>query len=113
MKIKEPRPVEVVVEVVCDCCSQSTTKDPENGVHEYATLSADWGHYSKHDNESYRYQLCETCFFEVISYLRERSRSLGIFDDKPANSPLDRLKGSVTWFDRPTEPVWPDLDDED
>lgn len=96
MEIKETRAVEVVAEVICDGCGQTTTVDKENGVHEYATLSADWGYYSDHDNESYRYQLCETCFFKVLAYLHEQR-------------PLDILKGSVR-FDRPTEPAWPDED---
>lgn len=72
MKITETRPIEAVVEVICDGCGQTTTRDRENGVHEYATLSADWGYYSNHDNESHRYQLCETCFFKVLAYLQQR-----------------------------------------
>lgn len=99
MEIKEKRPAEVIVEVICDGCGQTTTKDRELGVHEYATLSADWGYYSNHDNERYRYQLCETCFFKVLAYLQEQRR------------PLDILKGSVLRFDRPTDPVWPEEDE--
>lgn len=72
MEIKETRPTEVVVEVICDGCGESCTKDREQGVHEYATLAADWGYDSKHDGESYRYELCETCFYQVLAYLRER-----------------------------------------
>lgn len=99
MEIKETRPTEVVAEIICDGCGESCTQDREQGIHEYATLSADWGYYSDHDNERYRYQLCETCFFNLLAYLQEQ------------RSPLDILKGSVLRFDRPTDPVWPDDED--
>lgn len=80
MNIKEILPVEVVAEVICDGCGETCTKDREDGIHEFATLAADWGYYSSHDNESYRYQLCEICFFGVLAHLKERSRTLGLFD---------------------------------
>ncbi len=125
MEISEIRPKEVVVEVICDCCGQSTTKDRELGVHEYATIAADWGYGSDHDGERYRYQLCETCFFGVLAYLRGEARMLGVFDEGHSarrmkqdrfdrqrdGSPLSRLNGSVTRFDRPTDPVWGDPED--
>lgn len=99
MKITETRSAEVVVEVICDGCGQTTTKDRENGIHEYARLSANWGYDSNHDNERYDYQLCETCFFKVLVYLQEQRR------------PLDILKGSVFLFDHPTDPVWSEEDE--
>lgn len=99
MKIKATRPIETVVEVICDGCGQTTTVDKKHGIHEYATLSADWGYYSDHDDESYRYQLCEICFFQVLGYLQEQRRALNLLD------------GSVLRLDRPTERVRPHLDD--
>ena len=100
MKIKETRPAEVIVEIICDGCGESCTKDKEKGSHEYGTLAARWGYYSKRDGEKYDFQLCEFCFFKVLAFLKEQ------------RCPLEILKGSVLSFDRPTDPVWPDPNDE-
>ena len=54
MEIKQLKQVEVVTDVVCDVCNQSTKL-------EFGTLSAHWGYGSKHDGERYELQLCEKC----------------------------------------------------
>lgn len=98
MEIKGTRPTTVVVEVICDGCGATTTRDTENGVHEFATLAADWGYDSSHDGEHYRYQLCEHCFFGVLAYLKEASRAEGLFDDNHPSAQLNPNR-----FDEPTE----------
>ena len=52
MEIKQLKQVEVVTDVVCDVCNQSTKL-------EFGNLSAHWGYGSKHDGEKYELQLCE------------------------------------------------------
>ena len=52
MEIKQLQQVEVMTDVVCDVCNQSTKL-------EFATLSAHWGHGSTHDGERYELQLYE------------------------------------------------------
>lgn len=44
MEIKQLKQVEVVTDVVCDVCNQSTKL-------EFGTLSVHWGYGSKHDGE--------------------------------------------------------------
>lgn len=99
MEIKESRSTPVVVEVICDVCGQTTTKDREHGIHEYATLSANWGYHSNRDDERYHYQLCETCFFKLLSFLQEQRR------------PLEAFKGTVLDFDQSANPARPEEDE--
>lgn len=58
-----------VSNVICDICGNSCKKEynVENGI-----LTAMWGYESDHDLEIYSIDLCEKCFFETISWLREK-----------------------------------------
>ncbi|WP_437270138.1 hypothetical protein ACRYHF_00105 [Stutzerimonas balearica] len=43
--------------------------------------SARWGYGAAHDGEHYRLDLCESCFFGALTYLRGQSRIHTMFDD--------------------------------
>ena len=76
MDIKEFRLTEVISDVLCDICDQSTKL-------EFATLSANWGYFSQSDGERYKLQLCEKCFFNVLDILKKQRIQLNsdkIFD---------------------------------
>lgn len=81
MKIMTPKTIEVVSDVVCDVCGNSTVKT-EGSTPEFATLKADWGYGSAHDGEQYEVHLCGTCFFSTLASLKEQSRSLFMFNDE-------------------------------
>lgn len=76
MDVKEIKSIEVITDVLCDICDQSTKL-------EFATLSANWGYYSQSDGERYKLQLCEKCFFNILAILKNQRKLLNsdkIFD---------------------------------
>jgi len=68
-------------DTLCDVCG-SHTRVPEYG-QQFGTLQALWGYGSKHDGERYRVHLCESCFFQVLAFLRQERRINTMFDDEP------------------------------
>ena len=87
MDIKAQALVDVVEDVICDVCG-SRTRIPGYGL-QYGKLEAQWGYGSAHDGEHYRVQLCETCFFRVLSGLRRERMVNGMFDDEQPFSSED------------------------
>lgn len=55
---------------------------------QFGSLSARWGYGAAHDGEHYRLELCESCFFQTLAYLREQRRIHKMFDD---DQPKDDL----------------------
>ena len=51
----------------CDSCGENCSKDID---HEYAELSATWGYCSNQDGTQYDIQICETCFTEVLNFIK-------------------------------------------
>ena len=82
MEIKQLKQVEVVTDVVCDVCNQSTKL-------EFGTLSAHWGYGSKHDGERHELQLCEQCFFYALATLIKERADEFMFDENFDPSTLD------------------------
>jgi len=66
LEIKEQKQVEVITDVLCDVCNQSTKL-------EFGTLSAHWGYGSKHDEERYELQLCEKMFLLCPGDIEKRA----------------------------------------
>jgi hypothetical protein len=90
MKIWKKKTIKVVYDVSCDCCGKSTTiaDDPD-----YATLESCWGYGSKNDGTKYSIELCETCFFEVLNFIKDKRRKvLGPFQFPYSNDPLDGVE---------------------
>ncbi|ENV35633.1 hypothetical protein [Acinetobacter gerneri] len=68
MEIKQLKQVDVVKDVLCNVCNQSTKL-------EFGNLSAHWGYGSKHSGEKYELQLCEKCFFYALATWRIQAAS--------------------------------------
>ena len=75
MKIHKLQQVEVVADYICDVCGESCSRDeridPPHAA-EYATLSAEWGFWSKgKDLTWHECHLCEPCFDKVKRFIEE------------------------------------------
>lgn len=90
MEMKAIQPIEVITDILCDVCDQST-KHELDGTHlfEVGQLKANWGYGSKHDGERYQLDLCESCFFYAISVLKREKRDRHMFDEDFDLSQLD------------------------
>ena len=87
MRTFKKKTVKVVDQILCDCCGQSCTKEVD---HEYATIEATWGYFSEQDGTKYSIELCENCFNEVLTFLKEkRKKVLGPFKYLYENDPLN------------------------
>ena len=62
----------ILKDIVCDICGKSCS-DPvcaqDVAMAEFATLEAMWGYCSKKDGESYKCEMCESCFDKVKIYI--------------------------------------------
>lgn len=81
MKVTEMQEVEVIKDVLCDICGDSTSGDNKHSP-QFASLQADWGYGSAHDGEVYEVHLCEGCFFSALANLQEQRRSNLIFSEE-------------------------------
>ena len=79
MKVIDKVEVDTVTDVVCDVCLCSTRV--ENGGLEFTTLSAQWGHGTRHDGEQYELHLCEGCFFKALTDIKGNRRRENLFND--------------------------------
>lgn len=86
VRIRESRQVDVVVDVCCDICGQSTRT--ESGP-QFGELSAAWGYGSPHDGERYHVDLCEQCFFGALSSMSRERMVHGLCSDE---EPYDRAQ---------------------
>lgn len=75
MKTFKEKITQVVDHIFCDVCGKTCTDDFYNS-HENATLEAIWGYKSQHDLEKYEIHLCESCFFDVINFMKEQRRKV-------------------------------------
>jgi len=75
VEIKKKVEIEKVVGYICDVCGMSCDKgspgSPDEGCHEWATLSATWGYFSNKDQECHECNLCESCFDKVRGFIEE------------------------------------------
>ncbi|MDV2858232.1 hypothetical protein [Oceanimonas sp. CAM02] len=83
MKVTSKQLVDVVTDVLCDVCGESTSQDGQHSP-QFGLLQADWGYGSTHDGESYQVHLCEGCFFTTLASLKEQRRGNTIFSEKGA-----------------------------
>jgi hypothetical protein len=80
MKVKTLKQVEVVTDVRCDVCGDSTVL-VEGYSPQFGLLKAAWGYGSQHDGEHYEVELCESCFFETLAHLRRNREVRSMFSD--------------------------------
>jgi hypothetical protein len=89
MRTWKTKTTKVVDDVHCDCCGKSTTNNTNIGP-DYATLESCWGYGSKDDGTRYNIDLCEGCFTEVLTFIKEKRRKvLGPFNYPYDKDPLD------------------------
>ncbi len=92
MKTWKKKTVKVIDDVNCDCCGKSTINYHDVGP-DYATLESCWGYGSVNDGSKYNIDLCESCFFEVLSFIKEKRRQiLGPFKYPYNNDPLEGIE---------------------
>jgi hypothetical protein len=80
MKILTQKVVDVVEDVRCDVCGDSTSREGEYPP-QFGMLKADWGYGSRHDGERYELHLCEDCFFSALATLKQGHRACRMFDE--------------------------------
>jgi hypothetical protein len=73
MKIYKKKTVKVVDQILCDCCGQSCSNEYD---HEFAAIEAKWGYCSNQDGIQYDIQICETCFTEVLNFIKDKRRKV-------------------------------------
>lgn len=73
MKIYKKKTVKVVDQILCDCCGQSCSNEYD---HEFAAIEAKWGYWAKQDGTVYDIQICETCFTEVLDFIKDKRRKI-------------------------------------
>lgn len=80
MKIMTQQVVDVVKDICCDVCGDSTSRE---GAHppQFGVLKADWGYGSRHDGKQYELHLCEGCFFSALATLKQERQASRMFDD--------------------------------
>ena len=80
MKTYKKKLTKVVDQILCDCCGQSCTKEfpttKPSFDHEYASIEATWGYLSNQDGIQYDIQICETCFTEVLDFIKDKRRKI-------------------------------------
>lgn len=92
MKTFKETKIKIIDDVHCDACGKSTTINTNIGP-DYATLESCWGYGSYHDGTKYDVHLCETCFFDVINFLKEKRRKvLGPFNYPYDKDPLEGVE---------------------
>jgi len=94
MKTYKKKLTNVIDKILCDCCGQSCTKEiatiKPSFDHEYATIEATWGYFSNQDGLQYDIQICENCFNEVVTLLKnKRKTTLGPFQYPYDKDPLE------------------------
>ena len=90
MRTYKTEPKKVVSEILCDCCGESCTITEPVVEHEYAELIATWGYFSDQDGQQFNIDLCENCFNDVLSFIKnQRRKILGSFTYPHKNDPLE------------------------
>jgi hypothetical protein len=90
MRTYKTKPKKVVDEILCDCCGESCTTTEPVVEHEYATIEATWGYFSDQDGKQFNIDLCENCFNDVLSFIKDsRRKILGPFKYPHKTDPLE------------------------
>ena len=92
MKTFKEKTIRIIADIVCDACGKSTTNDINIGP-DYATLESCWGYGSSNDGSKYNIDLCESCFFDVLSFIKDKRREvLGPFNYPYDTDPLEGVE---------------------
>lgn len=91
MRTYKTEPKKVVDEILCDVCGESCTVAEPIVEHEYAELIATWGYFSDQDGTQYNIELCENCFNDVLTFMK--NSRLKIFGSNKYPYKVDPLEG--------------------
>lgn len=58
---------EEIYEVYCNMCGNAISKDQFGKFCEYLSIDKQWGYLSSLDGEKHSFDLCDTCYKEIIS----------------------------------------------
>lgn len=87
MKTYKNKTVKVVDQIICDICGKVCTDD--NYMSEYGILEAAWGYNSRSDGTKYEIHICENCFYDTISWMKnKRSEYIPVYSEIK-NDPLN------------------------
>lgn len=90
MKTYKKKLTKVVDKILCDSCGEDCTITEPAVEYEYAEIIATWGYFSNQDGAQYDIQICESCFNEVIDFLKKkRKQTLGPFRYPYKQDPLE------------------------
>lgn len=90
MKTYKKKLTKVVDKILCDSCGEDCTITEPTVEHEYAEIIATWRYFSNQDGAQYDIQICESCFNEVIDFLKKkRKQTLGPFRYPYKQDPLE------------------------
>ncbi len=81
MRVMTKQEVDVVADVRCDICDESTSGHGRHSP-QFGTLQAQWGYGAQHDGEAYEVHLCESCFFGALASLQNLRRGELMFSDQ-------------------------------
>lgn len=90
MRTYKTEPKKVVDTILCDVCGASCTITEPVVEHEYAELIATWGYFSYRDGQQFNIELCENCFNDVLTFIKNsRKKILGPFNYPHKTDPLE------------------------
>ncbi|WP_289118213.1 hypothetical protein [uncultured Idiomarina sp.] len=82
---KSVKIVTEVTDITCDACGvsvvpevQKTYQENLNDFNAFGVLKAAYGYGSSQDGESFNFDLCETCFRELVNKVKELRNSHGL-----------------------------------
>ena len=89
MKFFREKTVKVLDTIYCDACGKNCSIIEPTHEHEYAKIEATWGYFSEQDGTRYDIEICESCFNEVLDFLKKKRRKvLGCFNYPYEKDPL-------------------------
>lgn len=82
MKKTANQSVEVITDILCDACGDSVIptfqkehRNNLNDFNEYGMLHASYGYGSNQDGDSFYFDLCESCFKELVDKIKSMQSS--------------------------------------
>lgn len=53
--------------IICNKCGKEIFIDNDIPTEEVLSVEKEWGYFSNKDNEIHRFELCETCYDELVA----------------------------------------------
>lgn len=82
MKRTANQPVKAITDILCDACGTSVVPDFQKehrsnlkDFNDYGMLHASYGYGSNQDGDSFHFDLCESCFKELVDKVNSMQTS--------------------------------------